>query len=302
MRRSVQWTWCAGALAAVIGLGLVAAPSGARAADDDIEEPDEDWVWEDGDVVDKATYEGFYRPRERPGYAWTEGHYEQNGAWVPADFRPAAPAPQPDHVWEPGFRGSDGYFVVGTWRPHARAGFVWVPAHWDRHLWVAGHWRPVDERGAELWVPGHWTHDGHWVDGHWREKQRAGNLWVDGHWRWGRWVPGYWKPARAKAGHVWVGGYWGQGGWVDGSWRPARRAGHTWQRSRWDNGRWVVGGWVPGRPAVVRVHPRVKPVATMVRARAAYRHAWKAGVRHEIRREHRQDVREHRQDVRQKRH
>ncbi|MCC6621332.1 MAG: lamin tail domain-containing protein [Deltaproteobacteria bacterium] len=266
----------------VAALGTLAAGTSAGRAEDwddpQYEAPDEDWAWEDGDVLeDGRVEEGLYRPRERSGYMWVPGHYD-GGRWVPGDYRPVVRERQ-GWIWEPGFRGPDGYFVVGFWRPVVRPGWTWVPAGRGRH----GYWRPLATRPDVVWVDGSWTPDGLWIDGYWRDRGRVGHTWVPGHWQWGRWIPGHWRPTRKKHGHVWVGGYWSDGRWVDGYWRPARRDGHWWRPARWGpDGRWIQGEWVSGR-RIERAHARPRPVAHMVKERAKHRGLWRAGVRQELR-------------------
>lgn len=260
-----------------VALALLLSSAAAHAAGPDYEEPDEDWVWQDGnDFEDGTTDDGFYRPRARPGYEWVEGHYE-NGAWVPADYRPVAPAP--GLVWEPGFRGPDGYFVTGFWRPAERPGYAWVPATRGQGGYRSGYWRPLDVRPDAVWEDGYWTPTGVWIDGTWRERVRPGFVWVPGHWSWGRWIPGHWQPLRGRPGYAWVAGYWGPGGWIEGYWRPAARRGFWWRPGRWEpGGVWIAGDWVGGRrPA--RVHARPRPVRHMVVERRPHRNLWHDGRR-----------------------
>lgn len=149
------------------------------------------WVWVPG-----------HWERARAGQHWVPGKWERRGnRWVwqkgywgrgPAPHKvvpgapapratPRAPAPAPGAP-PPRARDHRAPANVPTAPPPApqaerpgaaRAGFVWIPGHYN---WKAGRY---------VWVPGHW------------ERARAGKRWVRGSWkRQGNqyvWVPGYWE-------------------------------------------------------------------------------------------------------------
>jgi len=85
------------------------------------------------------------------------------------------------------------------WRklPPAPKNTVWVEGHYEGNVWAPGHFKYVGPAPqGKVWVQGHWEGNT-WVRGHFRPAVRSGFVWVPGHYdRKGRWVKGYWKPAR----------------------------------------------------------------------------------------------------------
>jgi hypothetical protein len=147
----------------------------------------------------------------------------------------------------------------------ARAGFVWVPGHWD--------WR-----GVWTWVKGSFERERpgkRWNEGRW---ERNGARWVYREGAWGDAGPMPTEPAHpiggppanepreappapreerqaARRGFVWITGRWdwrgGKWDWVAGHWER-ERAGKRWNAGRWDKqgDRWIFveGAWVDGGP------------------------------------------------------
>lgn len=136
------------------------------------------WIWQAG----RWQWQAGHWERERAGYVWTAGHWDRQGngwQWIagswtvstapvavtatvttdpgPTTVVTAYPtsAPPPPRVEQPG----------------PRAGFVWIPGHWNwngRWDWSAGHWERA--RASQIWVQGTWELRGGryvWVDGHW---------------------------------------------------------------------------------------------------------------------------------------
>ena len=138
------------------------------------------------------------------------------------------------------------------WTPPARAGWVWVPGHYDG-WWVPGHWMPAGPAPSSwgshwVYVPGWWVGDTY-IEGYWRIPTRGASWsWVEGHWTAdGTYVWGHWEPkAQAPAGYVWEAGYWDGGEWVEGFWRPAMRKGYRWVSAAYDtDGVYEGGYWEP---------------------------------------------------------
>lgn len=143
-----------------------------------------------------------------------------------------------------------------TWA--ARAGFVWIPGHYEwranAYAWIPGHMER--ERAGHHWNPGRWENRGGtwvWVEGSWvagaeapppgapvandgrpheappppRDEHwnpRTGFVWVAGHYEWRNnayaWIPGH--EERERAGQHWNPGHWdnqdGAWVWTEGSW------------------------------------------------------------------------------------
>jgi hypothetical protein len=74
-------------------------------------------------------------------WVWIDGHYNEDGSYIPGHWRPVADAPD-GYVWEPGF--FDGQvWVEGYWRPARRDGYHWVAATYDGDgIYDAGYWDP----------------------------------------------------------------------------------------------------------------------------------------------------------------
>jgi len=168
---------------------------------------------------------GFWRLRVRPGFAWVDGHMEND------------------------------IFIPGFWRPKKSRGkdWAWVGGHWAGRHWIAGRWRQSFRRGY-AWVEGHWDRNGEWLEGFWRptESPKRGMTWEPGYWGPGGWVEGFWRP-EARVGRLWVNGEWDQNGtWIKGHWRTAQRN-DMWVHGYFDR----HGNKVPGR--VVKINDRKAP-------------------------------------------
>lgn len=81
-----------------------------------------------------------YAPAPRPGWVWVEGHYDEDGNWIPGYWRPAFD--RPGYVWVPG-HWNGAVYVDGYWREADRPGFVWVEGHYEGNRWVPGYWAPA---------------------------------------------------------------------------------------------------------------------------------------------------------------
>ena len=119
--------------------------------------------WWIGDVY----IEGYWRIPDRPDgdWVWIDGHYNEDGSYIPGHWRPVADAPD-GYVWEPGF--FDGQvWVEGYWRPARRDGYHWVAATYEGDgIYDAGYWDPVDGKPGYVWVPG-WFDGNQWIEGYW---------------------------------------------------------------------------------------------------------------------------------------
>ena len=119
--------------------------------------------WWIGDVY----VEGYYRVPDRPDgdWVWIDGHYNEDGSYIPGHWRPVADAPD-GYVWEPGF--FDGQvWVEGYWRPARRDGYHWVAATYEGDgIYDAGYWDPEGDKPGYVWVPG-WFDGNQWIEGYW---------------------------------------------------------------------------------------------------------------------------------------
>ncbi|GDX80353.1 hypothetical protein LBMAG42_21640 [Deltaproteobacteria bacterium] len=125
------------------------------------------WLWVPGWWMGRRYVEGYWRVELRSDgeWDWVEGHFVEDGAYMPGHWRPAGTVPD-GYTWEPGFwNGED--WVEGFWRPVSREGYVWVSAHLNEDgLFEAGYWEPVAEWEGMIWVPG-WFDGVAWVPGYW---------------------------------------------------------------------------------------------------------------------------------------
>ena len=208
-----------------------------------------------GIAAAQPTEQGQPAPKERHGrdrHDGHDGHDARRPPPPPGDGpREAPPAPREE-------------------KAAARAGFVWIPGHWD---WKAGKWD---------WVAGRF------------ERERAGKKWGEGRWErkgdaWG-YIEGQWdggdagsmqqppgpgdRPREAppapreekndgRPGFTWVRGQWdwkgGKWDWVAGHWER-ERAGKKWRDARWElrEGYYVRvdGDWVDPGAAEPPVGPQ----------------------------------------------
>jgi len=87
---------------------------------------------------------GFFRPKERRGYRWIEGEWDEAARWHP-----------------------------GYWKPlneYRRKGGVmkWVGGYWSGKRWVGGYWR-IPEKKGHIWVEGYFDPGGRWRAGRWKK-------------------------------------------------------------------------------------------------------------------------------------
>jgi hypothetical protein len=127
--------------------------------------------WWIGDVY----IEGYYRIPDRSDgdWVWVDGHYNEDGSYIPGHWRPVADGPD-GYVWEPGF--FDGtVWVEGYWRPARRDGYRWVVATYNSDgIYEAGFWDPVDDKPGYVWIPG-WFDGNQWIEGYWVTKAEYEN-------------------------------------------------------------------------------------------------------------------------------
>ncbi len=88
---------------------------------------------------------GFWRLASVDGFVWIDGYWLE-GVWHYGHWRPLAP--RQGYVWVHG-EVIDGTWRLGQWRASARAGSVWVPAHWRGGAWTRGFWYV----GVWAWAP-----------------------------------------------------------------------------------------------------------------------------------------------------
>lgn len=176
--------------------------------------PGDNYIHEEARPLgDERAVPGFWRVKEKPGFVWVEGRW-QNDIYIPGFWRPA----------------------------HARRGQVWIPGHWYGRRWIAGRWRPAFRPGY-AWMEGHWTREGEWVEGFWmpNRMRRGDQVWEPGYWGPRGWVEGYWR-VKVKPGHIWIAGERDeQGRWLPGHWQQADEH-EVWVHGHWDHeGRYVAG-------------------------------------------------------------
>jgi len=80
--------------------------------------------------------EGFSRPAQKTGFAWSEGTEDGRGGWIPGSWVPSGPEPR---------------------------GRTWVRGRFHRGEWISGYWVKDPENAA--WVPGRYNRYGRWVEG-----------------------------------------------------------------------------------------------------------------------------------------
>ncbi|MBX3160590.1 MAG: YXWGXW repeat-containing protein [Deltaproteobacteria bacterium] len=201
--------------------------------------------------------------RERAGKKWRDGRWDRQGdryTWVAGgwdDAGPAAPVSAYPREAPPPPRAE---------AAAAKAGFVWVPGHWEyragKYEWLAGHYER--ERAGKKWRAGRWDKDGDnykWYEGDWED---AGPVAVD----YPRDAPPSPRAeaAAAKAGFVWVPGHWefraGKYEWLAGHYER-ERAGKKWREGRWDRTgdryTWVEGEWIDASAPSVPPPPSKRP-------------------------------------------
>jgi len=193
-------------LAALAGLGLIPAPSGALA----LTPPDDDGyeVLTRGPVHEAFAESVSFEPE--PGIVVVVAPPE------PIEELPPEVQPEGDHVeWIPGYWG---------WDDES-----------DDYLWISGVWRDLPP--GRQWVPGYWntlaTGEWQWVSGYWADAATEEVAYIStappatldigpsvaapstGH----SWIPGVWIHANTR--YVWRPGYWSplRSGWT---WVPAR--------------------------------------------------------------------------------
>ncbi|MEZ4236340.1 MAG: hypothetical protein R3F59_09295 [Myxococcota bacterium] len=110
---------------------------------------------------------------------------------------PAGPALARPVVVEPAVHVGVGLNLgFDPWVPGAtgprRAGYMWVPGHYDRAgFWVPGHYRPLMTRAGYAWVPGYWR-GREYHEGYWRPEVAEHRVWVPGYYADRAWIRGHW--------------------------------------------------------------------------------------------------------------
>jgi hypothetical protein len=206
--------------------------------------PGSSYIWEEPYTLEAdldVAVPGFWRLRERPGYTWVVGYWDQDryipGYWKPVKSRGRQYAWVPGHWWGK-------HWIEGKWRPAKRTGYTWVPGYWTRSGdWQEGYWHPTRAPKPNMvWVPGYWLND-EWQEGFWRPPQREGYVWIDGYYNGlGIWVVSQWQVA--PPAHRWSPGYWNpRGVYTPGRLEPVRDntnyvPGHYDNRNRWKPEQW----------------------------------------------------------------
>ena len=125
---------------------------------------DGDWVWVEGARLADGRYVwGHWAPASPApaGFVWEPGFWDGE-QWVEGFLRPAS---RPGYAWVDAQYGDDGVYRAGYWEPLVdEPGHVWIPGCSDGERWIPGYW--VEQSEYDAADPKDWQPEEGWDQGY----------------------------------------------------------------------------------------------------------------------------------------